>query len=550
MTSATGRRHVLVLGDQLSRTTGPLATADPSATTVLLVISTAWGRRRRCHRQKLVLVYSAMHHFAAELRAAGFDVRERRVDAFEEGLAAHMQEFPGAGLEMMEPADHGVGDRLAARVTELGGRLDRRRNGLWLSDESDFDAWADGRRSLRMEHWYRRERRRTGWLMVAPPTAGTGMRPERGAAGADAAARGPYPATPGDPAALPEGGTWNLDAENRRRVPAGLRFRPPLSFPPDAITREVMAWVERTFPDHPGTTSGFAWPVTHDDARRALEDFVHHRLVDFGPYQDALVDGQRTLAHSLLSAPLNVGLLSAGEACQAVLAAYHDPVRRADAERRVPLSSAEGFIRQLLGWREFLRHVYRRRMPGLAEANGLSHAGDLPDFYWTGRTNMRCLGDAVHGVLATGHAHHIQRLMVLGDWALLAGVDPRQVNGWFLDLFVDACDWVVTPNVMGMSQFADGSFTSKPYIGGGAYIDRMGDHCAHCVYDPRLSSGGQACPFTTLYWDFVDRHADLLAGNARTGNIVRAWRRRPESGRTAILKRADDVRRMAAEGQL
>ena len=191
MTPGTGRRHVLVLGDQLSRTTGPLASADPSATTVLLVASAAWGRRRPSHRQKLVLVYSAMRHLAAELRADGFDVRERRVDAFEEGLAAHLQEFPGIGLEVMEPADHGVGDRLAACVTELGGRLDRRPNGLWLSDEGDFDAWADGRRSLRMEHWYRRERRRTGWLMVAPPTAGAGTRSEPGAAGPDPAALGP-----------------------------------------------------------------------------------------------------------------------------------------------------------------------------------------------------------------------------------------------------------------------------------------------------------------------------------------------------------------------
>lgn len=515
-------RHVLVLGDQLTRQVGPLAGSDPAHTTVLLIESSEWTRRRRYHRQKVVLVWSAMRHFAADLRSAGFRVLEYRVGAFEDGLAAHLRAHPGRRIELMEPAEHGLGASLAASVEALGGGLDLVPNGLWLSKDEDFDAWAQDRRSLRMEHWYRLERRRTGWLM------------------ADAAGRA---SRPGDPAATPVGGTWNLDRENRRRVPEAMRFPPTPAFAPDAMTREVIDQVEREYAGHPGHLAGFSWPVTREQALVCLDDFIAHRLADFGPYQDALVDGERALAHSLLSVPLNLGLLTAQEACERVLEASL-------ARPGIPLSSTEGFVRQVLGWREFLRHVYRRGMPGLALADGLGHAADLPDFYWSGETRMRCLGEAVRGVLATGHAHHIQRLMVLGNWALLAGVEAQQVDEWFLELFVDAFDWVVMPNVMGMSQWADRTFTSKPYVSGGAYLDRMGDHCGRCPYEPRSSRGPRACPFSSLYWAFIDRHAAVLGSNARMGTAVRAWLHRAAPERAAILDRAAEVRRLAAEGDL
>jgi deoxyribodipyrimidine photolyase-related protein len=516
------RRHVLVLGDQLTRVVGPLAGADPAATTVLLVESEAWARRRPYHRQKLVLVWSAMRHFAAEAAAAGFDVAYRRAAAFEDGLAAHLAEHPGATIEVMEPADHGVAEATRGAVEAAGGRLAVVPNALWLSDAASFDAWTDGRRELRLDAWYRAERRRTGWLMV------------------DRAGR---PARPGDPAARPLGGAWSFDAENRRVPPPGHRFPPPPAFEPDAITREVLAEVAVRFPDHPGSIDAFAWPVTRADALAALDDFVARRLPEFGPYEDALVDGERVLAHSLLSVALNLGLLTAAEACAAVLAS----AGRAD----VPLASVEGFVRQLLGWRELLRHVYRREMPGLRSANALGHEAPLPAFYWTGETRMRCLGEAVRQVVATGHTHHIQRLMVLGSFALLAGVEPGAVNDWFLEMYVDAFDWVVTPNVIGMSQFATGgTFTSKPYVSGGAYLDRMGDHCTRCPYDPRLSTGPDACPFTTLYWDFVDRHADRFAANPRMATIIAAWRRRDGAAQAAIRARAAEVRAMAEAATL
>jgi deoxyribodipyrimidine photolyase-related protein len=407
-------------------------------------------------------------------------------------------------------------------VEALGGSLDRVPNELWLSSDEDFDTWAQGRLSLRMEHWYRVERRRTGWLM------------------SDAAGR---PARPGDRTATPVGGTWNLDRENRRRVPEAMHFPSPPTFAPDALTRAVIEQVGREYTAHPGDLEGFDWPVTREQALLCLDDFIARRLSDFGPYQDALVDGERALAHSLLSVPLNLGLLTPREVCERVLEAWL-------ARPEIPLSSTEGFVRQVLGWREFLRHVYRRGMPGLALADGLGHAADLPAFYWSGETRMRCLGEAVRGVLATGHAHHIQRLMVLGNWALLAGVEARQVDEWFLEFFVDAFDWVVMPNVMGMSQWADRRFTSKPYVSGGSYLDRMGDHCGRCPYDPRSSRGPHACPFSALYWAFIDRHALLLGSNARMGTAVRAWLRRDPADRVAVLGRADEVTRLARRGDL
>jgi deoxyribodipyrimidine photolyase-related protein len=318
---------------------------------------------------------------------------------------------------------------------------------------------------------------------------------------------------------------------------------PPPTFEPDAITRRVIDEVAREFPSNPGELDGFGWPVTRAQALACLGDFLAHRLQDFGPYEDALVDGERTLAHSLLSVPLNLGILTASEVCERALEACTEA-------GDVPLASIEGFIRQLLGWREFMRHMYRRKMPQLATADGLAHDGDLPAFYWSGETRMRCLGEAVRGVLATGHAHHIQRLMVLGNWALLAGVEARQVDDWFLELFVDAFDWVVVPNVMGMSQWADRSFTSKPYVSGGAYLDRMGDHCTRCPYDPQQARGPEACPFSTLYWAFIDRHAASLSSNARMGNAVRAWARRDPEHRDAILERASEVHKLALEGRL
>jgi deoxyribodipyrimidine photolyase-related protein len=498
------RRHVLVLGDQLNRTVGPLAHADPGETSILMVESTGLAEAMPHHKQKLVLFFSAMRHFAREAEADGFQVDYRRAASFEESISGYAREQKGVTLEVMEPSDWGYEERLREAARAGGGDLLVHPNALWLTDAEEFDGWAADRKTLRLEYFYRAARKRRGWLMD------------------------------GD---APAGGRWNFDADNREVPEKGQAFPPTPSFPPDALTKKVMREVEETWPEHFGSVDGFAWPVTRADALAALEDFLRHRLVCFGPYEDAMVEGEPVLHHSLLSVPLNLGLLHPLEVCERVLEYAADPANG------VPLQSTEGFIRQVLGWREFIRHVYRRMMPELRQANGLEHSEPLPALYWGAKTEMRCLSETVRQLEETGHTHHIQRLMVLGNFALIAGVDPRELNDWFLGSYVDALDWVVTPNVMGMSQFADlGSFTSKPYAASGKYIHRMSDHCARCRFDPKETVGPDACPLNSLYWDFLERHQERLGGNPRMALVMKSWARRDPEAKSEILARAETVR--------
>ncbi len=497
-------KHVLVLGDQLNRDVGPLASMEPAEASVLMIESEALADSLPHHKQKLVLVFSAMRHFARALEEAGFTVDYRRAADFEEGIGGYLDGTGARELTVARPTDYGYEERLRAAVERRGARLDVVDNELWITSDDEFDAWAEGRTSLRLEYFYRDARRRRGWLMD------------------------------GDE---PAGGRWNFDADNRETPEPGHAFPSRPSFPPDALTLEVIEDVEARWPDHFGTTEGFAWPVTRQDALELLNSFLEERLGTFGPYEDAIVEGEPVLYHSLLSVPLNLGLLHAREVCERALDFADDPANR------VPLQSIEGFLRQVLGWREFMRHVYRTRMPGLREGNGLEHDLPLPDLYWGGPTELRCLSETVRQLRATGHTHHIQRLMVLGNFALIARVDPRELNDWFLGCYVDALDWVVTPNVMGMSQYADlGSFTTKPYAASGKYVNRMSDHCARCSFDPKRTVGDDACPLNALYWDFIDHHAERWKGNARMALMVRNWERRSERDREAILGRARAVR--------
>jgi deoxyribodipyrimidine photolyase-related protein len=501
-------QHIFVLGDQLTTQVGPLSRADPAKTVVLMVESLARGRQLPYHKQKLGLLYSAMRHFRLELEARGFTVDYRRCEGWEDGIRAHLGAYPGVTLTVMQPADWGVDRVLSKLVTNHGGELRVVRNELWLSTEDDWARYAKGKKQLRMEFFYRAMREQTGWLMDDTD---------------------------------PVGGQWNFDADNREPPPKHHAFPPKLAFTPDALTLETLRWVSESFPDHFGSLEGFNWPVTRDDGLRALSHFLEHRLSGFGPYEDAMLTAESQLYHSLLSPAINLGLLTAREVCEAALE-YAE--RSAGSGNAVPLQSIEGFLRQILGWREFMRHVYRTKMPEFRTENRLSHHARLPELYWTGETDMNCLHHSISQLLSSGHTHHIQRLMVLGNFALLMGAEPQQVNEWFLLSYVDAYDWVVTPNVIGMSQYADlGSFTSKPYAAGGAYINRMSDYCAGCRYDPKRSSGDNACPFTTLYWDFVDRHTERFAQNPRMSMIVSAWKKRDPADKAAILERAAVVKR-------
>ena len=506
------RRHILVLGDQLTRSVGPLASAEPSSTSVLMIESIALADSVPHHKQKLVLFFSAMRHFANGLRDAGFTVCYHQAASFEAGLTSHIEAEKPETIEVMEPTDWGYVDRLCEAANSAGCQVEVVPNQLWLTDADDFDSWAEGRKSLRLEYFYREERKRRGWLM-----------------------------DDGEPA----GGRWNFDKDNRQTPDDDHVFPNAARFEPDELTRDAIDEVESRWPDHFGSTDDFAWPVTREDAERALDDFLENRLAAFGPFEDAIVEGEDTLYHSLLSAPINLGLLHPLEVCERALE------YASDANNDVPLQSIEGFIRQILGWREFIRHVYRRDMSDLRSANGLNHDRALPAPYWGADTEVRCLGEAVAQVQRSGHTHHIQRLMVLGNFALIAGVDPRELNEWFLACYVDALDWVVTPNVMGMSQYADlGGFTSKPYAASGNYMNRMSDHCCSCSFNPKKTVGADACPLNSLYWDFIDRHIDRWRGNHRMGLVVSNWERRDPEKREEILERAREVGAALDRGEL
>ncbi|MDY7094011.1 MAG: cryptochrome/photolyase family protein [Acidobacteriota bacterium] len=477
---------------------------DPAAGSVVLVESVAKGQALPYHRQKLVLVLSALHHFARELEAEGYDVEVVHTPTYGEGIRRHVEARGAERVVALQPREWGLQRSLeaAAESGELGAELDLRpdggEGGHFLLRREEFEAWAEEQgSSFRMDSFYRFMRQREGWLMD------------------------------GDE---PEGGRWSFDQENRQPPPD--ESPPDLPrYEPDDLTREIMARV-REWPGHWGEVDGFDWPVTREQALAELDHFLELRGEGFGPYQDAMVHGERFLWHSRLSPALNLGLVLPREVVERTVGAYR--------EGRLPLASAEGFVRQIIGWREFLRGLYWRRMPELREANHLQASRLLPAFYWQPeRTDMRCLEDSARAVLETGYAHHIQRLMVLGNFALLAGVEPIQLSHWFWAAFVDAYEWVELPNVHGMALYADPSFTTKPYAASGAYIDRMSNYCGDCRYRVKERTGENACPFNSLFWRFIARHRDLVAKNPRMSALLGTWRRWSEEQRQEILEQAE-----------
>lgn len=469
------RRLVVVLGDQLDAESSAFDGFDPDGDRVFMAEVSAEGEHVWSHKARIALFLSAMRHFRDDLRARGraVDYVELAESTLGAELAKAVARLRPERVVVVEPGEWRVLEELLRAVPALEIRPDRH----FLSSTAEFRAWAKGRRQLRMEHFYREMRKKSGILMEA-----------------------------GQPA----GGAFNFDASNREsfgsRGPGPIR--PPLSFPPDATTREVLDLVARRFAEHPGSLDRFEGPVTRADALRALDDFLAHRLSSFGRFQDAMWTGEPYLHHSRLSAAMNLKLLDPRE----VLRGAEEAWRSGSA----PIESVEGFVRQVLGWREYVRGVYWLRMPEYLEENALGADRPLPPFYWTGETEMACLADVLRQTLDLGYAHHIQRLMVTGLYALLLGVRPVEVHRWYLAVYVDAVEWVELPNVIGMSQHADGGFmASKPYVATGKYIQRMGNACRSCLFDPAKAEGETACPFTTLYWDFLARHRAFLAKNAR-----------------------------------
>ena len=491
------RRLVLILGDQLSLGLGALADVDPARDHLLLAEVMEEASHVPHHPKKIALIFSAMRHFAEALREQGLQVHYVKLDdpgnsgSLPGELQRWTQQLNPAEVHLTECGDW----RLEQALRHCGVPIQWRHDTRFLCSREAFAAWAQGRKQLRMEFFYREMRRASGLLL--------------------------------NPDGSPEGGAWNFDADNRKALPKGMRPPAPLRIEPDAITAEVLALVALRFADHYGRLDGFDYPVTAEQAERLWQHFLAHGLADFGDYQDAMADDEPFLFHSRISAALNIGLLDMRRLCSEVEAAYR--------AGEVPLNAAEGFIRQLIGWREYVRGIYWLRMPEYAEGNTFGNSRALPEFYWTGRTRMNCMRQAIGQTLEHAYAHHIQRLMVTGNFALLAGIAPKAICDWYLAVYMDAFDWVELPNTLGMVMHADGGYLgSKPYCASGQYIKRMSNHCQGCSYKVGESTGESACPFNALYWHFLMRHRERLERNPRIGMVYRNLARMSEAKQQAL----------------
>jgi deoxyribodipyrimidine photolyase-related protein len=505
------RRLVLVLGDQLGADAPTIQGCDPERDALWMAEVEEESTHVRCHQLRIAGFLAAMRHFRDERRAEGLTVHytelapvrdHDRGSDFAAVLGRDLERLRPQELVVTRPGDWRVLASVRATASKAGIALVLPEDTYFYTEPAEFTEWAGGRKELVLESFYREMRRRHDVLL--------------------------------DAAGAPVGGRWNFDHDNREafgRAGPG-RVRPPRAFPPDETTRAVIELVRERFPDHPGRLDRFALPVTRRDARAALRDFVAHRLPRFGAHEDAMWEGEPFLFHSRLSFALNVKLLGARECVQAAVGAFESG--------RAPLASVEGFVRQILGWREFVRGVYWRLMPEYADRNALGcEDRDVPASFWDGQTEMACVRDAMRNVLDHAYAHHIQRLMVTGLFAQLLGVHPRRFHEWHMAMYLDAVDWVSLPNTLGMSQYGDGGVVgTKPYCASGKYVDRMSNHCRSCRYDPRQALGEGACPITTLYWDFLARHQEQFRSNRRMRFQLGNLARRSESEVAAIRRQA------------
>ena len=494
-------RLVLVLGDQLTETLSALAQADKARDTVVMAEVADEAAYVRHHPKKIALIFAAMRKFAHALEQDGWTVAYTQLDDTDNAgsivgeLLRRAAQTGASEVLATEPGEWRLIDKLKYAPLKVHLLPDDR----FLATHAEFEAWAEGRKALRMEYFYREMRRKTGLLME------------------------------GD---QPAGGKWNFDHDNRKAAPEDVTVDGPLRFDPDATTREVLELVQARFGDNFGALEPFWFATTRAEALQALDHFITNALPRFGDYQDAMLNENEFLYHAILSPYLNIGLLNVTEICEAAADAY--------AAGHAPINAAEGFIRQIIGWREYVRGIYFLEGPDYTARNILGHDRDLPWFYWGGETRMNCVAKAVGQTRTQAYAHHIQRLMVTGNFALLAGIDPAQVHEWYLAVYADAFEWVEAPNTIGMSQFADGGvIASKPYVSSGAYINRMSDHCKSCHYSVSAKTGDTACPFNLLYWHFLDRHRDRFSNNPRMGNMYRTWDRMDADKRKTVLAEGD-----------
>ncbi|AJE21434.1 cryptochrome/photolyase family protein [Azotobacter chroococcum] len=508
------RRLALVLGDQLSFELASLRGLDPRQDAVLLAEVREEVTRVPYHPKKIALIFSAMRHFAEALRRRGFRVHYVTLDdpdncgSLPGELVRWADRLRAGEVHLTECGDW----RLEQSLCHCGLPLVWHADTRFLCGRAEFARWAADRQPLRMEFFYREMRRKSGLLLDAD--------------------------------GAPLGGGWNYDGQGRKPLPAGVEAPMAVRFAPDVITREVLALVGSQFAGHPGVLDGFDYPVSHGEAQALWQHFLDFALPAFGDYQDAMASGEPFLFHARIGAALNIGLLDLRRLCA--------DVEEACRSGRVSLGVAEGFIRQLIGWREYVRGIYWLQMPDYATRNAFGNRRPLPAFYWTGQTRMNCLRQTIDQTLKHAYAHHIQRLMVTGNFALLAGIAPRQVCDWYLAMYLDAFDWAALPNTLGMAMHADGGYlASKPCCASGQYIRRMSDYCASCAYRVSESTGEQACPFNALYWHFLMRHRRQLEANPRLGMVYRTLARMPETRQQALWRRGEDLlARLAAEDGL
>ena len=482
-----------------------MALSDPADSVILMMEVKTEANAVPHHRTKLVFLFSAMRHFAQELREKGWQVDyveltdEQNTGSFKTEVERALERHKIDLIRVCEPSEYRVLEDIKSWQAGLNIPVSIAQDDRFVATKNEFEDWAEGRKQLRMEYFYREMRRKTDLLMD------------------------------GD---KPEGGQWNYDKENRKPPKNGMDIPPPLSFEPDEITQSVIKMVSETFSSRMGNVDKFFYAVNREGALAALDYFIENTLERFGDYQDAMMSGEPFLFHSLLSPYLNIGLLSPLEICTKIEEAYR--------QGKAPLNAAEGYIRQIIGWREYVRGIYWWKMPDYKVENFLGAELDLPEFYWTGETQMKCLSESISQTLDYAYAHHIQRLMITGNFALLIGVDPFAVHEWYLSVYLDAFEWVELPNTLGMSQFGDGGLLgSKPYISSGSYINRMSNYCKTCRYDVKKRVGEEACPFNALYWHFLDRHADKLRQNNRLSMPYRTWDKMETDTQKSLIDQAD-----------
>jgi deoxyribodipyrimidine photolyase-related protein len=519
---------IVVFGDQLDADSAAIGSVSPGDI-VFMAESVEESRHVPSHVQRTVLFLSAMRHFAEELRERGIDVeyvelKAARGQSLRALIQAAAQRHRAKAVRCVEPGDWRIRRMLEDLCHEQGIRLELLSDTHFITTPQRFAEWANGRASLTMEFFYREQRRLTGYLME----------------GAGAKAK-------------PVGGEWNLDHDNRKsfgsRGPSKKIMR-PIAFAPDEITKRVIDDVRDVLANLPGEIETFAWPVNRAQALRALKDFLNNRLPEFGPYEDAMWSSEPVVYHSTLSAALNLKLLNPRECCEGAIQEYE--------KGRASIASVEGFVRQIIGWREFIRGIYMLEGPSYADRNSIDQHGELPSLYWDAKTDMNCMSTCVSQVLRTGYAHHIQRLMVMGNFALISGINPKAISDWYLGMFVDGVDWVTLPNTLGMVMHADarvgstasGTVGTKPYAASGAYIDKMSDYCRGCRYQPGVKDGERACPFTIFYWDFLIRNRERFAKNQRMAMILKNVDRMTESARATITVSATGLRQKFGIGEI